>query len=447
MDETRTKPWDPDHRWADLLIALLLLLSLWSVLAVRQGPRPEPLRAGMQARAQELTQAAFGLVPNPALKKPLRVPPGSHFWDRALLGILAAEQGERDPRPEPLGSAKPGSPEAIFQQAWMAAYAEGSVPEASALERLRGPLGSGFAYWSLRARLAERAAEDPTPYRTLARQWALPRLAALALGGSAVLLLGLMGLVAALVFLVTRKGPHPIAPLPAPGMSWRALALAFLGWFLALRLSGTVALLCISGLHLPRALALPIAYTFHVLVGLGLLRRCLGLPIRAAWRQMTPGPKAHALAWAVAFLGIAVAAVVLAGLLASPWLRGSDSPQRDLMDLVGGTHNPVLMLLLLLTIAGLAPLFEEWLFRGILLPWLGRHLAPRLGERGGWALATLVSGLVFGAIHLQPAGLPTLTTLGLVLAWAFRRTGNLWTSVAIHASWNAGVFLFMRVLA
>jgi len=230
-------------------------------------------------------------------------------------------------------------------------------------------------------------------------------------------------------------------------MPWRALALALLGWFLALRCSGTVAALALALLPLPKTMALPIAYGFHVCVGVWLLLGAEGITLRDAWRRATPGPLPRALGWAIPFLGIAIAAVVLASLLAAPLVRGAEPPQRDLMDLVTGLRNPFLMLLLLATIAGLAPLFEEWVFRGVLLPWLGPRLAARFGAKGGWALAVLVSGLAFGAMHLQPAGLPTLATLGLVLGWAVLRTGSLWTTVAIHACWNASVFLLMRILA
>ena len=49
-------------------------------------------------------------------------------------------------------------------------------------------------------------------------------------------------------------------------------------------------------------------------------------------------------------------------------------------------------------------------------------------------------------MHLQPLGLPTLTTLGLVLGFAFVRTGNLVTTILVHGLWNGGVFLLLRML-
>ena len=59
-------------------------------------------------------------------------------------------------------------------------------------------------------------------------------------------------------------------------------------------------------------------------------------------------------------------------------------------------------------------------------------------------LALGVSALVFGAIHLQPAGLPVLGTLGLVMGLAMRQTGSLRSPILVHACWNGGIFLVMR---
>jgi hypothetical protein len=78
------------------------------------------------------------------------------------------------------------------------------------------------------------------------------------------------------------------------------------------------------------------------------------------------------------------------------------------------------------------------LFRGAVLPTLAR--------RWGWAPAILASGLLFGLIHLQPAGLPTLGALGLVLGAAVRRSGSLLSAVVLHALWNGAVFLFLRTM-
>ena len=92
-----------------------------------------------------------------------------------------------------------------------------------------------------------------------------------------------------------------------------------------------------------------------------------------------------------------------------------------------------------LTVTLLAPCFEELLFRGFLL--------PVLAQRQRLALALVLSALLFGAIHLQPAGLPTLSTLGFVMGLAMRHTGSLRTPILIHACWNGSQFLLLRAFA
>jgi len=451
MDEARTKPWNPDRRWADPLITLLLLVSflgIWGVLAARKGARPEPQRPGMRARAVELRVAAQEFLQATPSSQTWQDVPGDRPWDRALLSILAAEQGQLEQSRRLAGEAGIfGEPSEAFQRCWKAAYGEGPAPLSADIEALREPLGGGFAYWHLRAKLAERESKAPAPFLAQGRSWALPRLLWLGLGGISALLLAMGGLVMVTLLLFTRKGPRPLQPLPSFAMSWRALLLALLGWFVALRFSGTVAALLLSLLPLPEVMALPIAYGFHATVGTLLLLRAEGSTLRAAWRRLTPGPLPRALGWGLGFLGIAIASVFFAGLLFGPLVRGAEPPQRELLEMVSRLRNPAATLLLLATIAGLAPLFEEGVFRGVLLPWLGPRLAARHGQRAGWGLAILLSGLGFGAMHLQPAGLPGLATLGLVLGWAFFRTGNLWTTIAMHACWNASVFLFVRILA
>jgi len=80
-----------------------------------------------------------------------------------------------------------------------------------------------------------------------------------------------------------------------------------------------------------------------------------------------------------------------------------------------------------------APVVEELLFRGVLLRSLLRKVAP--------ATAVLVSAVVFALVHYvgDPNTLPflpALTGLGAVLAIVALRTGDLSTSMFIHAGFN-----------
>jgi membrane protease YdiL (CAAX protease family) len=85
-------------------------------------------------------------------------------------------------------------------------------------------------------------------------------------------------------------------------------------------------------------------------------------------------------------------------------------------------------------------LFEEFLFRG----YTQFTLADGIGF---WPAAILLSCL-FGAVHLDNpgedwVGAASVVTIGLVFAFALRRTGNLWFAVGWHASFDFGeTFLY-----
>jgi membrane protease YdiL (CAAX protease family) len=77
----------------------------------------------------------------------------------------------------------------------------------------------------------------------------------------------------------------------------------------------------------------------------------------------------------------------------------------------------------------MAPLFEEVVFRGFLF----RGFA----NSWGWVWGAVVSSVIFGIAHLQLDVFVPLAVLGFALAWVYRRTGSLWTCIAMHAVFNA----------
>jgi membrane protease YdiL (CAAX protease family) len=87
---------------------------------------------------------------------------------------------------------------------------------------------------------------------------------------------------------------------------------------------------------------------------------------------------------------------------------------------------------------GLAPLLEETLFRGLLLPALVR--------RHGFASSALLVTLLFTGLHAFQTGLywPALASIflcGWILAWLRQRHGALWPSVAFHIGFNFTAFV------
>jgi membrane protease YdiL (CAAX protease family) len=88
----------------------------------------------------------------------------------------------------------------------------------------------------------------------------------------------------------------------------------------------------------------------------------------------------------------------------------------------------------------LVGLFEEFLFRG--------YTQYTLGDGIGFWPAAVVLSCSFGAVHLgNPGegwvGAAGVAAIGLVFAFALRRTGNLWLVVGWHASFDFGeTFLY-----
>lgn len=103
--------------------------------------------------------------------------------------------------------------------------------------------------------------------------------------------------------------------------------------------------------------------------------------------------------------------------------------------IVGQVHGPLLVLLGLLICVG-APLFEELMFRGLLLRALAGRLAG-LGPRLGPVVAVVLTGVVFGLVHFEALQLLALAGFGMVLCLLAWRTGRLGPGIVAHAAFNA----------
>ena len=84
----------------------------------------------------------------------------------------------------------------------------------------------------------------------------------------------------------------------------------------------------------------------------------------------------------------------------------------------------------LLSIALLAPILEELLFRGGIEGYL-------LGKwKNPWS-AIIVSSLIFGVVHMNPAQIPFAFLLGVMFGWLYYRTGSLLPGIVGHVLNNS----------
>lgn len=409
-----------------LILALLALLGVGLSLNHRLKPAPP---AGT-TRALKALELQLGLGQRLEAYRPglartfaaagrdLTAP-----WDRAAWAVDAREAGDAD-LAESLRHGAPAGPQGeAFAAAWAAAYEDGPLPAA-----VPPPLAGTRAAVLLENRLRARQALPALPVPQ-------PDLGRLLLLGALVSLLLLGGGVTVIVLLITHRRPMP--PQPAWGMDGRAALLVVLGWLVGYFVLSTAGVAALQALPQGRLWALPLGYLGHAAFGTWLLMRVEGLSFRGLLARVAPRARARrALAWAPAFVGLAVLTIFFVGVAMAPFLKGRPNPQQEVQDLLASAQGWPIQAALFLTIAVLAPCFEELMFRGFLLPWA----APRWG--GGRALA--FSSLLFGFIHLQPWALPTLASLGLVLGLAVRRGGSLWTSILVHGCWNASIFVLMR---
>lgn len=86
-------------------------------------------------------------------------------------------------------------------------------------------------------------------------------------------------------------------------------------------------------------------------------------------------------------------------------------------------------LAIILAIVVVAPVSEEAVFRGVILPGVER--------RHGAAVALATSSLLFGAAHLEPVAIVYAAVGGLLLGAVAIRTRSTWPAIAMHAGINA----------
>lgn len=115
--------------------------------------------------------------------------------------------------------------------------------------------------------------------------------------------------------------------------------------------------------------------------------------------------------------------------------QGGNNP---ILQLVLEERDPVALGMFFFTAAVAAPVFEEILFRGFLLPSLTRYM-PIWGAVG-------LSSLIFSVAHLSFSEVLPLTVLGAILGFAYVRSQNLLSSILLHSTWNSVTMLGLFLL-
>lgn len=216
---------------------------------------------------------------------------------------------------------------------------------------------------------------------------------------------------------------------PAPSLMHAMIGIAAMVEVVALATGITVGVAGMEWLWVARTLAYA-AVGAVAWVAMGRFLRRRGVPAREIWNWPRAAglPGLSASLGGAALLGTGLGALALGYLAAMRWLPLT----RGWLDQAGemtALHTGHRLWMAVLAV-GLAPLVEEYFFRGLLFRALDR-------EWGGWR--ALAGSAAFFAIYHPPLSWLPVFAVGLANAWLFKRTGRLAPCVLLHAVYNAVV--------
>ena len=235
----------------------------------------------------------------------------------------------------------------------------------------------------------------------------------------------------------------PVPPFRVPPKPWggRALLISVLGlgglivlangcYALLAALQHTKNIFKLAGIVLPSELLLRLG----VLAGFVAYFRRSQIRIRPAL-GLDSMPFAAAAGWGGVFCLASLPPVGAIIFATNAFCRLFHIPIADqpIIDLFLNIHSPLLLLTLLLFAISVAPVFEEFLFRGFAYP----VLKKRFGMLPAW----LMVAAVFALSHWHAPSFLPLFVFALGLGLAYELTGSLIAPITMHALFNATMVL------
>jgi membrane protease YdiL (CAAX protease family) len=228
--------------------------------------------------------------------------------------------------------------------------------------------------------------------------------------------------------------PRPAADPPPwrPWTAWVALVAGFAAALVAALLVGIVALAGGADYSNPTA-AVNIVDTIVqdvCLVAAAILFAGLARRPHPTDFGLRPTRVLPALGWmALAFVAFYLVTVI--------WVQivGGNTDDKKLVTDLGVDRSTIAMLSVAFLVAVVAPIAEEFFFRGFFFGALRNW-------RGVWP-AAIITGLVFGAIHVSSSSATFLVPLaffGFLLCVLRARTGSLYPGIVLHCANNSLAF-------
>ncbi|MHC4847742.1 MAG: CPBP family glutamic-type intramembrane protease [Planctomycetota bacterium] len=150
---------------------------------------------------------------------------------------------------------------------------------------------------------------------------------------------------------------------------------------------------------------------------------------------LVPAPTWTLVLGAVAGFGVAAAYFIAALTILPP----DDAPIDLLTEL--GSSSPFGFGVWMVLAVGIAPFFEEYLFRGVML--------YGFRQRWGWTVSTILVTALFVSVHISSdtywPGLPFIAIGAVVGAWLRIRTGSIYPAVVEHLCHNLfmGIWIYL----
>ena len=170
------------------------------------------------------------------------------------------------------------------------------------------------------------------------------------------------------------------------------------------------------------------------LAGIAILHQCLGRfrPLPPGWFEFKLKGKWH---WDVALGCLLFPLVNLLSHINISLVHMSSGPVAGVSSVEQSivARDPVAMALYAVVVTVCAPIWEEIVFRGFLLPSLTRYMPLP------WSI--LLSAAAFALAHFNVQRVLPLIFLGVVMGGVFARSRNLLASMVLHSLWNGFVFL------
>jgi membrane protease YdiL (CAAX protease family) len=228
------------------------------------------------------------------------------------------------------------------------------------------------------------------------------------------------------------RPPRPESPRWKPWTAWAALVAAFGGALMGALIIGVIGSAAGSSFTDPSPAVSISATIVQDLSFIGAALLFANISARPLPEQFGLRPTRFwpAVGWiAVAFAAFYVVTLVWVAIL------GVSPDDTKLPDELGVKDSTYALLAVAFLVAVVAPMAEEFFFRGFFFGALRNW-------RGPWP-AAVITGLVFGAIHVgsaEAAFLLPLAFFGFSLCLLRERTGSLYPGVALHCMNNSLAF-------